>query len=667
MSLLLINVAIHHYQSPPEKLPITTLTVQMDTISINGDQLAFIGNADRHRYQCFYQLETEEEKERWEQQYKQVVLEVDASLEEPEGQRNFKGFDYQAYLKTQGIHWLVDIEDIKSVRIQPRWSLEVLRRQALVWCQTKFPEPMRHYMTGLLFGELNKDFQDMRDVYTKLGIIHLFALSGMQVDFFMRLIRRGFLRLGLTQDLLKWIQLPISVIYSGLTGHSISVQRSLVQANLSNWGITGYDNLAITLIVLLLKDPFCLQTVGGQLSLAFALITTITNGSPFSLALTSLPFLLLNFGYVHPFSIGLTAALGVIFDYLLLPGLTLVFLISPIVNFSQLNPLFTGVEHALTWIQSLMPYPLVVGKPSFEACLMMVVAVAIILQANFTKKVRYATATILIFLLLMTKYALAPSITMVDVGQGDAILLQDKATSILIDTGGRLTFTEEKWQEGHQTPNAERTLIPYLQARGIGRLDLLVLTHADTDHVGDLLALAQHIRIKTIWLTEGMLTDKSLQQQLNQIKTKIQTVKPGTSTPIFNTQLTVLAPETSKDGGNQDSIVLYGDFYNKQFLFTGDLEEQGEAALIQTYPNLQADILKVGHHGSDTSTSAALISKIRPEIALISVGKDNRYGHPTGQTLDRLKANRTKIYRTDQNGAIRLTYHAHHWKITSVK
>jgi competence protein ComEC len=256
---------------------------------------------------------------------------------------------------------------------------------------------------------------------------------------------------------------------------------------------------------------------------------------------------------------------------------------------------------------------------------------------------------------------------MVDVGQGDAILLQDRQQSVLIDTGGRISFQKEAWQEGHKTSNAERTLIPYLRAQGIGQLDLLVLTHADADHVGDLLALAKAIRIKEIWLTQGMLTDQSFRKKLSQVNAKITSVQPGDVYGIMNSHLTVLEPAKTTDGGNQDSIVLYGDFYQKSFLFTGDMEADGEQSLIQSYPNIDVDVLKVGHHGSDTSTSQALISKIRPEIALISVGQDNRYGHPTASTLKTLQEAGAKIYRTDQNGAIKLTYHAHHWSIDTVK
>ena len=109
-------------------------------------------------------------------------------IEEPEGQRNFRGFDYRSYLETQGIHYQIKIEAIQSALPIQTWNvfdwLSQWRRQAIVWSKEHFPQPMNQYMTGLLFGYLDTDFEEMDQLYTSLGIIHLFALSGMQVGFF---------------------------------------------------------------------------------------------------------------------------------------------------------------------------------------------------------------------------------------------------------------------------------------------------------------------------------------------------------------------------------------------------------------------------------------------------------------------------------------------------
>ncbi|KXT78397.1 Late competence protein ComEC, DNA transport [Streptococcus sp. DD13] len=107
-------------------------------------------------------------------------------------------------------------------------------------------------------------------------------------------------------------------------------------------------------------------------------------------------------------------------------------------------------------------------------------------------------------------------------------------------------------------------------------------------------------------------------------------------------------------GKNNDSILLYGRFFGTRFLFTGDLEEEGEIKLLQRYPQLQVDVLKLGHHGSKGSSSEAFLDQLKPKIALVSVGLNNRYKHPHEETLQRLTSRGISIYRTDQDGAIRL-------------
>lgn len=220
-------------QSAPEQ--VTTMQVIPDTIEVNGDNLSFRGRADGQTYQVFYKLTSQEEQAYFQKLVDLVQLEVEAEVSLPAGQRNFKGFDYQSYLKTQGIYRTVKLTAIKKIVLVQSWNifdwLSSWRRQALVYVKTNFPAPMSHYMTGLLFGELDSDFDQMSDLYSSLGIIHLFALSGMQVGFFIDKFRWMLLRLGLTRETVDKLQIPFSIFYAGLTGFSVSVVRSLVQKN----------------------------------------------------------------------------------------------------------------------------------------------------------------------------------------------------------------------------------------------------------------------------------------------------------------------------------------------------------------------------------------------------------------------------------------------------
>ena len=146
----------------------------------------------------------------------------------------------------------------------------------------------------------------------------------------------------------------------------------------------------------------------------------------------------------------------------------------------------------------------------------------------------------------------------------------------------------------------------------------------------------------------------------------MRSVQVGERLPIFNSSLEVLYPIGIGDGSNDDSIVLYGKLLEKRFLFTGDLEEKGEKELIKQYPFLEVDVLKAGHHGSKGSSSLAFLEKLKPQLTLISAGKNNRYKHPHQETLLRLEKVESHVYRTDQQGAIRFKGW-NSWQIETVR
>ena len=136
--------------------------------------------------------------------------------------------------------------------------------------------------------------------------------------------------------------------------------------------------------------------------------------------------------------------------------------------------------------------------------------------------------------------------------------------------------------------------------------------------------------------------------------------------PIFGSQLEVLSPRKIGDGGHEDSLVLYGKLLDKHFLFTGNLEEKGERDLLKQYPDLEVDVLKASQHGSKKSSSSAFLEKLKPEMTLISVGKNNRTKLPHQETLTRLQGINSKVYRTDQQGSIRFKGW-NSWRIESVR
>ncbi|MBS8074943.1 DNA internalization-related competence protein ComEC/Rec2 [Streptococcus suis] len=661
---------------------VTTVQVIPDTIDINGDSLSFRGRADGQTYQVFYKLTSQEEQTYFQKLTGLVQLEVEAEISLPAGQRNFKGFDYQAYLKTQGIYRTVKITAIKKIVPVQSWNvfdwLSNWRRQALVYVKTNFPAPMSHYMTGLLFGDLDSDFDQMSDLYSSLGIIHLFALSGMQVGFVIDKFHWILLRLGLTKETVDKLQIPFSLVYASLTGFSVSVVRSLVQKILGNLGLRKLDNFAVTVFVCLLILPRFLLTAGGVLTFTYAFLLTVFDFEDLgqvkkaaveslSISLGILPVLMTYFYAFQPLSILLTFAFSFVFDVLLLPGLSVIFLLSPIVKITWVNGFFVFMEKIIVWVADLGLRPWILGKPSELVLLLLLVSLFLLYDFHRRKKWLLGLSLVLALLFFITKHPLENEVTVVDIGQGDSIFLRDmRGRTVLIDVGGRVDFAaKEAWQERPRQANAERTLIPYLHSRGVDRIDSLVLTHTDTDHVGDVLEVAKQVQIGRIYVSPGSLTVPDFVATLKEINVPVHVVEVGERLPIFDSYLEVLYPDGTGDGGNNDSIVLYGRLLKTNFLFTGDLE-QGELDLIESYPNLPVDVLKAGHHGSKGSSYPEFLDHIEAKIALVSAGENNRYKHPHQETLERFDSRNIQVYRTDQQGAIRFRGWRE-WRIETVR
>ncbi|HEM6220080.1 TPA: DNA internalization-related competence protein ComEC/Rec2 [Streptococcus suis] len=667
-------------QSAPEQ--VTIVQVIPDTIEVNGDSLSFRGRADGQTYQVFYKLASQEEQAYFQKLTGLVQLEVEAEVSLPAGQRNFNGFDYQAYLKTQDIYRTVKLTAIKKIVPIQSWNvfdwLSSWRRQALVYIKTNFPAPMSHYMTGLLFGELDSEFDQMSDLYSSLGIIHLFALSGMQVGFFIDKFRWILLRLGLTKETVDKLQIPFSLVYAGLTGFSVSVVRSLVQKILGNMGLRKLDNFAVTVFVCLLMLPRFLLTAGGVLTFTYAFLLTVfdfedlgqvkkTAVESLSISLGILPVLMTYFYAFQPLSILLTFAFSFIFDVLLLPGLSVIFLLSPVVKITWVNGFFVFMEKIIVWVADLGFRPWILGKPSGLVLLLLLVSLFMLYDFHRRKKWLLGLSLVLALLFFTTKHPLENEVTVVDIGQGDSIFLRDmRGRTVLIDVGGRVDFAaKEAWQERSSQANAERTLIPYLHSRGVDRIDSLVLTHTDADHVGDVLEVAKQVQIGRIYVSPGSLTVPDFVVTLKEINVPVHVVAVGDRLPIFDSYLEVLYPDGTGDGGNNDSVVLYGRLLETNFLFTGDLE-QGELDLIETYPNLPVDVLKAGHHGSKGSSYSEFLDHIGAKISLVSAGENNRYKHPHQETLDRFDSRNIQVYRTDQQGAIRFRGYKE-WTIETVR
>lgn len=231
-------------------------------------------------------------------------------------------------------------------------------------------------------------------------------------------------------------------------------------------------------------------------------------------------------------------------------------------------------------------------------------------------------------------------VNFLDVGQGDATLVECDNHYLLIDGG---------------PPEASSLLYSYLSKRGINKLDYLVSTHPDTDHTGGLPGALQVAKVGRAFSPVTHAPEKSFNAMLKYLGKQgieLEVPKAGQEFDLGSAKVQVIAPVYRADNDNDNSIMLRIVYGQTSFLFTGDASRESERAVVEAGYTLASDVLKVGHHGSASSTSYPFLREVMPRFAVISVGKDNPYGHPTKRVLSRLADAGAKVYRTDLSGHI---------------
>lgn len=234
------------------------------------------------------------------------------------------------------------------------------------------------------------------------------------------------------------------------------------------------------------------------------------------------------------------------------------------------------------------------------------------------------------------------SIHTIDVGQGDSILIQTPSSkNILIDGGD---------------DNSHHIISSYLKKQNVENIDYIIATHFDSDHIGGLDNIIDKFNVSNIYAPNYESDTVSYQNLINSCLNKnlnLQCLSSGDFINIEdNINLEVLAPSYIQEENNLNSIVFRLDYKNKSFLFTGDAEANNELNIINSYELNDIDFLKVGHHGSSSSTTSEFVEEVSPDIAVISCGYKNQYGHPHKSTLDTLEKNNVLTYRTDILGNI---------------
>ncbi len=523
------------------------------------------------------------------------------------------------------------------------------------------------YMKAFILGDKNNIDSDMYLRYQKIGVTHLFALSGSHVTVLTTIL---FLVLRKFNMVSKYLIVNIVlIIYGFIVGFPASIKRCIIFYLINSinkifkLNISSIKVLFLVISLLIIYNYKIIYDVGFIYSVVTVMGIILCGDyiscdnklfSSFRLSLVafifSLPISLIYFYDVNIMSVIYNMFYVPYISFIVYPLCLLSFIVPVLSNI--LNVFIYLLEYVSIYLSDINLFNIYLDFNILEIILFYTVTLLV-----FYKRVYKLIVLLIIIVIvdLLVPYLDSKGyIYFFDVGQGDSCLVISpyRKDIVLIDTGGLESYVKEKWMvkgEYYVTDN----VISFMKSKGIKSIDLLILSHGDSDHAKEVSNIYNSIDIKYLKLNRGDLTKyESISKYL-------------INTCDYKPDNMVLKYLDYKDYGNENdnSLFVYMKIYDKEILSYGDASKYVEEDIINKYKLSNIDILKVGHHGSKTSSSKLFIDKIKPKYSVISVGKNNRFGHPNGEVLDVLKD--STIYRTDIDGTIEFIINNDKFKVNT--
>ncbi len=536
---------------------------------------------------------------------------------------NDNAFNYKNYLYSQGITNMASIKRLLDVNTKETLFQKLQERIA-------GNDLADSYTSMFVLGVKDEVIEDYYQQLTDLSVVHLFALSGLHIHLLRDMLKKV-LRFLMPDKYIDYIGIILIGIYVYLIPFNISFIRAyliMVLSVLFKRYLNKLDCLSIVTIMMLMYNPYIIFSLSFIFSYFIYFVILLINKTKYFNLLVyfgSLPIILMIQYRINVLS--------------LLLGIGLVPLVSLLYQTIWLYLIFGNIVKGLVAVMIYFLNNIIVfcndfsvflnfSKPSLFFILgyyfiyfRMILKINI--KRNVTREILMLFSLLLMFY-LKPYYSIEGKVVMIDVGQGDCFLIQQPFNqgNILIDTGGL-----------RNKDLASLTLVPYLRSQGVFKLDYVFISHDDFDHCGAYESLSNQIEIEH--------TVEKYQKEMKIGKVKIEMLKS----------------DISSNDNNDKSLVIKATINNLVYLFTGDASNLVEKDLIKKYPDLKVDVLKVSHHGSITGTCSEFLEAVRPKIALISCGKDNRYGHPSDIVITRLEDYDIKIYRSDLMGMVKIVYY----------
>ena len=633
---------------------------------------------------------------------------ISGNLQDPAGKRNPCCFDYSLYLRSQGITKTVFCD---SITVYPRRSF---REAPISYIRNRICESREAFinrlgdntdagtaamMRAIMFGDKGELDEEILETFQKNGTAHILAVSGLHIGIIYNFILK--LWRGRKRWLFFGFNLVFFLMYAAVAGFSPSVTRAVVMVLLHILaGIRGwrYDlsNAAFAVgLFVILQNPYMLFNTGFQMS--FLAVLTLVLVLPYlkrvyaGLFLASIavqiglgPYILYQFNYLSLLAVLINVPVVFLAGLIVPAGLV------SMVSGAAGSPVCGGADETVRILCSMLQELNIAGQMDGMASIRMpspplwaMAAYYLVLLLFATeegrlalmraeKKVRYVLEMLLVVAVFSAGFHAFASdgfgkcdLTFVDVGQGDCMHLRvddsrkmlgkDDVYNVLIDGGGRDSFDVGK-----------KILLPYLLKNGVGKIDLAIVTHLHNDHYDGIRSLCRMGVVEKLCVYEGYkVGEEEILAECGLDSDDLIYAAAGDVVTLGDASFTMLAPPAcsdseyvrlaeSEEDENKKSLLIRTDYHGVSAMMTGDIGEEGERDVMerQSSIDMQCDILKVGHHGSKTSSCDAFLDAVHPSIAVIQVGENNMYGHPAPETLEKLESLIVPVYRNDLQGAV---------------
>ena len=635
----------------------TSITGSIMSYSINGNKLK-MNIKDKEEVVATYYIKTEEELVYLKENIGiGKTITVNGTLNEPINNTIPNTFNYKKYLYNNKIYYLFDAH---SYNIQNDNNLLDRAKDYLI--KRAYNSKNSEYLLVLVLGDKALISSDEYNTYQNNGTSHLLAVSGSHITVIL-LVLSFFLKKLKEVPKLIIISL-ILLFFAFVTNNASAVNRAIYffiinRINkLGNLKLSNIQVLFITAFILLLLDPFTIYDLGFIYSFCISLgIVYYSDKLNGNLLIATLKVSIIAFLFSLPISSYINYEVNlssILINLIFVPWIS--YIVFPISIITFIFPIFNPILSILLSITNVLNnigefISIFINVPKMPLVVAIILFILLLLAKN-NKKYLYVILIILGLIKLSPLINSSYEVYFLDINQGDSaiIITPHKRDVVMIDTGGKITYEVEDWKKGNKTYNLSDNTIKFLKSKGITTIDYLITTHGDYDHLGEVQNIVNKLNVKNVIFNNDsyntlelelidVLNDKNIKYCQN-----IKTLNITNNTIYF-------LNDYLYDNENDNSNVLYLSIYGNKFLFTGDAGEKAEEDLINKYNLENITVLKVGHHGSKTSSSKNFIDYVNPLISVISVGRNNRYNHPSTDVLANL-SNRI-IYRTDIDGTIK--------------